>query len=233
MRTTRALAATVALLVGMLGSEVVLPQQTSVLLSYAPPMRGAPATRLGGGTRGTSDAPDALAVLAPEHTGLTTSGQPSLVWYAGQPITVPVEITVVDPDAIDPTLAVTLSPPIEPGVHVVDLAARGVTLEPDREYQWFVAMVLDPAQRSRDVVAGAAVRRVAESPELRARLATTRGVGRAAAYATAGIWYDAVAELTTMITAAPSDPSPREARASLLEQVGLEDVARHDRTTSR
>ena len=43
---------------------------------YNPPSRGAPAGRVGGGTRGLRALP--LAALAPSHTGFTLSAQPAL-----------------------------------------------------------------------------------------------------------------------------------------------------------
>jgi len=47
---------------------------------FRPPSRGAPATRLTGGSRGSGDATITLDVLAPDETGLTTQEQPSLFW---------------------------------------------------------------------------------------------------------------------------------------------------------
>ena len=45
---------------------------------YKPPLRGAPGGRVGGGTRGTGREAFILSVLAPAHTGLTSSEQPVL-----------------------------------------------------------------------------------------------------------------------------------------------------------
>lgn len=49
-------------------------------LIYVPPRRGAPKTRVGGGTR-SGGQPLHLALLAPEHTGLTRSASPTLYWW--------------------------------------------------------------------------------------------------------------------------------------------------------
>ncbi len=45
---------------------------------YKPPIRGAPATRVGGGTRGPGDKRPSVRVLAPNHVGFTTRAQPEL-----------------------------------------------------------------------------------------------------------------------------------------------------------
>ena len=52
---------------------------------YRPPLRGAPRGRVGGGSRGTGRESFVLSVLAPDHTGLTTSEQPSLYWFISGP----------------------------------------------------------------------------------------------------------------------------------------------------
>ena len=47
--------------------------------------------------------------------------------------------------------------------------------------------------------------------------------------AEAGIWYDALDATSQAIAASPRDTQARDSRASLLEQVGLAEVARADR----
>jgi len=107
--------------------------------------------------------------------------------------------------------------------------SMGVSLKPGVEYQWFVAAVRDPQQRSKDVLAGGTIKRVAESGALQSEL---KQAGRAkwpAVYAEAGIWYDAIDQLSKQIDANRSNRKLREERAGLLEQVGLRDVAAYDR----
>lgn len=68
------------------------------------------------------------------------------------------------------------------------------------------------------------------SPNLRERLDLSAPQGRDVfVYAENGIWYDAIASVSTRIEAAPSDPELRAQRAALLQQVGLSDVADFDR----
>src|SRR5687767_2532789 len=62
--------------------------------SYKPPLRGAPATRVGGGTRSLGNQALTLSVLAPNETGFTTRQNPTVYWYVSEALTSPVELTV-------------------------------------------------------------------------------------------------------------------------------------------
>jgi hypothetical protein len=192
----------------------------SATFSYKPPLRGAPATRVGGGTRSVGARPLTVSVLAPNETGFTTSDKPTIYWYVSEPLDTPVELTLTttEPlkDAVPPALEITLQPPIAKGVHALRLGDHGVALKPGVEYQWFVAVVSNPAQRSSDVVAGGAIKRV-----------------EPAAYAQDGLWYDAIDQLSQRISANPADQRLRQQRAALLEQVGLREAAAFDRSTAR
>ena len=201
-------------------------QSTGV--SYTPPLRGAPSSvsRVGGGTRSLTAQRFDLAVLAPDHVGLTTRAQPTLYWFVSEPVDDPVELTVVDPQSLETLLELRLPAPVEPGVHALHLARHGVELAPDVIYQWFVAVVPDETQRSADVVAAGEIRRVAPPPELPAGADPAREAER---YAAAGIWYEALDGVSRRIAARPGDAGPRDARAALLAQVGLERPAAWDR----
>ena len=65
----------------------------SEAVTYKPPLRGAPLTRVGGGTRGVGNVL-AVNVLAPNDTGLTTQEKPTIYWFASQPVDKPVELTI-------------------------------------------------------------------------------------------------------------------------------------------
>src|SRR5262245_58427668 len=63
---------------------------------YQPPLRGAPGGRVGGGTRGSGREVFVLTVLAPDHSALTVSEQPSLFWYVSSLTSLPIEVTLMD-----------------------------------------------------------------------------------------------------------------------------------------
>lgn len=184
--------------------------------SYRPPLRGAPASRIGGAHRGAEGDDWTLLVLAPEHTGLTTAKQPVLYWYTSQDIGQPVELTLIEQGAIDPLLEHSIPGPLAAGVQRVALADYGVTLKPDTDYQWFVSVIADPTQRSQDYAAGATIRRVAADPQVMARLQSATGDQQAFIFAEAGLWYDAIDALSQR-----ADATARAQRRALIEQVGL------------
>lgn len=202
----------------------------AAFLAYQPPLRGATeGGRVGGGTRGLGDQPVTIDVLAPDHTGLTVSEQPTLYWFVSKRIDQPAELTIIDDKSIEPLVDIKLTPPIEAGIHSLSLAEHGVQLEPGVPYQWFVAVVVDPTQRSNDVIAGGEIQRVSASDTLRSDLGGAGEDQRPAVFAQAGIWYDALDGVSTLIERHPGDAKWKELRAALLEQVGLEKAAAYER----
>ena len=197
--------------------------------TYKPPLRGAPAGRVGGGTRSPGAAFLFLSALAPDHTGLTVQEQPSLYWYLSGLTTDPIEFTLIEDQAITPILETRIGPPSQPGIQRVRLGDYGVRLKPGIEYEWFVAVVVDRENRSKDLLAGGVIERVEPSAELRARLAQAGKELASHIYAESGIWYEAMSAVSDIIDATPNDSQPRKQRASLVEQVGLPEVADYDK----
>ena len=199
---------------------------------YKPPLRGAPARRVGGATRGSGDSDLVLNVLAPDQTGLTTQAQPTLYWYASRPTNTLIELILISDTAEVPVLSKNLL--VTPGgVQAIDLVSYGVTLALDTEYEWFVSVVTNTNQRSKDMTSGGTVRRVAPDAAVAARVAAAGERAAPRIYAEAGLWYDAIGSLSRLIERSPADPELRALRASLLEQIGLTAAASADRSTRR
>jgi uncharacterized protein DUF928 len=194
---------------------------------YTPPKRGAPGGRIGGGSRGTQRDGFSLSVLAPDHTGLTTDPQPTLYWFISSDLAATsVELTLMDPDGTQPLLENRVSPPVKTGLHSIRLSEYGVRLKPGVPYRWFVALVVDPDRRSKDILAGGFVELVEPPAGLPAQVAKTDKKELPQLYAAAGLWYDAVGSISQLIDAAPNDASLKQQRAALLEQAGLTEVAK-------
>ena len=199
---------------------------------YKPPLRGAPARRVGGATRGSGDSDLVLNVLAPDQTGLTTQAQPTLYWYASRPTNTLIELILISDTAEVPVLSKNLL--VTPGgVQAIDLVSYGVTLALDTEYEWFVSVVTNTNQRSKDMTSGGTVRRVAPDAAVAARVAAAGERAAPRIYAEAGLWYDAIGSLSRLIERSPADPELRALRASLLDQIGLTAAASADRSTRR
>lgn len=152
------------------------------LLSYKPPMSGAPTTRVGGGTRGLSAEMPRLEVLAPLHTSFTAQAQPVLYWYLSKGGVQSVEISIIQEGVANPLLERSLPSIADAGLQSIRLSDFGVSLEAGQEYRWSVAVVNDPDQRSGDIVASATIR----YQPLSASLISVEQ------QAEAGYWYDAL-----------------------------------------
>lgn len=198
--------------------------------AYTPPSRGAPKRRVGGSSRGTADALPSVMLLVPDHVGFTVSANPPLLWFLSKPTSVRVEVTLIDDKGETPLIEYAVDNAAGPAVHRVDLAKHNVQLKPDVEYQWSISVVPNPNERSNDVMAGGAVKRVAVPASLASKSAGVQDKRQLARlYAAEGIWYDAIALYSELIEQQPGDRALREERAALLEQVGLKDIAAYDR----
>jgi hypothetical protein len=202
------------------------PSQTQAAAApiYKPPLLGAPGGRVGGGTRGPARDLFVLSALAPNHTGLTAVDQPTLYWFISNVTQYPVEVSVVDDQGSDPLLETRVPSPSQSGVQRIRLADFGVRLKPGVAYRWFVAVVPDPARRSKDILAGGTIQRVDPSEELKKKLAQAGKADVPFLFAEAGFWYDALGALSEQIEAAPQDSALRKQRAAMLVQVGLPEI---------
>lgn len=168
---------------------------------FKPPQMGAPATRVGGGTRGSSEHDAKLEVLAPEQTALTSQASPTLYWFISKAGQAQVEITLTEGEA-EPLLEKTINGIQKSGIQAISLQESGVKLQPGREYTFTVALINNPEQRSSDVVSSAVLK----------YQVPTNPLTDAAEMAGAGYWYDSLDKLI-------SSDSPQ--LASLLKQVGI------------
>jgi hypothetical protein len=202
-------------------------------VKFRPGSRGAPSVRVTGGSRGSGDATITLDVLAPDETGLTTQEQPSLFWYQSKPAQAKFELTLLEENKVKPLLQIKASSSGKAGIQRLKLSDHGVKLAPNIEYQWVVALVTDPDNRSSDLVASGAIKRIESSAELKAKLAQASPASLPGIYAEAGIWHDALATLSDAIDAQPENKALRETRADLLRQVGLKAAANADVTLAK
>ena len=200
------------------------------LALYKPPMLGAPRLRIGGGVRGTDilDAP-VLHVLAPLQTGQTTMEQPVLYWHLDKPTKHEIEITVMAMGGVSPLIREVLAGPVAAGLHAFRLASQDQRLALGKEYEWFVAVILDPSQRSKDIIASGGLSLVAVPPGLQAQLSTARSVEHGLLYAGAGLWYDAINALVEGMDKAPDKTVLSGQFAAILKQ---EEIAGVGLTTS-
>ena len=196
---------------------------------YQPPRRGAPAGRVGGGTRGPSMALPLLYALVPDHVAITAEEQPPLVWYLSKATSLPLEFTIVEDMGVEPILEMALPSPTEAGIHMISLVQYDLRLEAGKTYQWFVSLIPDSTRRSKDIIAGGMLEVDSLPDGLADNVKQATPLDAAKLLAKAGFWYDAMGVITQEIQANPMDQALREVRAALLEQVDLNTVAQVDR----
>ena len=188
---------------------------------FRPPVSSAPSVRLTGGSRGAGTATTTLDVLAPDAVGVTTQEQPSLFWFQSKPAEARFELTLLQENKAKPLVQVQVERSTKSGIQRLKLSEHGVKLVPGVEYQWVVALITDPDNRSSDLVASGVIKRVEPTADLKKKLADASPESRASIYGEAGVWYDALAVLSDQIDAHPEDKALREVRSDLLRQVGL------------
>jgi hypothetical protein len=205
-------------------ADAVAPSMDMPL--YKPPSRGAPAGRVGGATRGATERESfSLLVLAPDHAGFTTQEQPCLYWFISKPTTYSVELTVTEKNAVKPLLEKAVKRPEKGGIQSACLADYGVRLSRNVQYKWFVTLLTDAEHRSKDILAGGIISLVDPQQALLAKLKEEDSSKAHYIYAEEGLWYDAFEAISKMIDTSPDNMNFRKQRASLLEQVGLVEVA--------
>jgi hypothetical protein len=208
-------------------NSAIPPVASSMLPVYHPPDIGGGVLpiRVGGGSRGAEGGNISLEVLVPDQIALTTKVQPSLYWYQSKAAKTRCEVTLTQPKKAKPLLVLQSTGKTEAGIHAVKLSDYKVKLTPNVVYKWSVALVVDPENRSQDILANGVIEAIDPSPALAAKLASANDADRAAIYADAGIWYDALDSLSTLIEKSPQDQALHDQRAKLLTQVGLNGAA--------
>ena len=205
--------------------EIVVPSRKTV---YKPLFRGSPVGRVAGGTRGTAEGYSSLlCVITPDHTAFTIKDQPQLYWFLGELTTYPIELTIIEDKAIDPVLEVRISSPKQPGIQSVRLADYGIHLRQGLVYKWFIALLPDMNNRSKDILAWGAVKYIKISDGLNVKLSHLDKAITSDIYAAAGIWYDAFAEISDLIETSTDDAKLKQKRDALLEQIGLPEISQN------
>jgi hypothetical protein len=192
---------------------------------YTPPDRGLPGRREGGGTRGDCQAsqPGLTALMPDSNLGRTMAERPTFFWYMPQSAAA-AEFVLLD--ANNTELYKTLVPvPSQSGIVSLNLPDSVSALEVGQSYRWYFSLVCDPLDRSADTFTSGWVERVDRNPALLQEIAAAPPTEQAMLYAKAGLWYEALAVLATLRQSQPQNAALVTQWQTLLESVGLEQVA--------
>lgn len=138
---------------------------------------------------------------------------------------VPMQFALVEPGVARPLLAKSLKAD-KTGLVQLELPKDAPQLSPERKYRWTVSLICNSQRPSENVYATAWVKRVTTTAnQAKALVEAGSDNQRALVYAQSGLWYDALTAMSKAYQANPQDSSTRESFVSLLDQVGLTQVA--------
>ncbi len=192
---------------------------------YKPPDQGLPGRREGGGTRGgcLTQQPSLTALMPESNLGLTVAAHPSFFWYVPQTAATVAEFVLLD--ANNTELYKAQVPLTQAGIVQFTLPDSAPPLQVNQSYRWFFALVCEPLDRSADIFTSGWVKRVEDDPGLTQALVVATPAVQPGLYNQAGLWYDALATLAALRQIQPQNPALASQWQSLLESVGLSQIA--------
>jgi hypothetical protein len=194
-----------------------------------------------------------LLIPSQDYIGQTISSHPTFSWYLSQSVEVPMQFTLVEDQAGGggKTIWEKKIDSAQQGMIHVAIPKDRPELVIGKTYRWTVTLVCNSVQPSANRYFISYIERVPITRALAQQLSAT-GLNRdsfpktipsgssleirdlrfaaalryrASLYAESGLWYDAVAALTTAIKQYPKDALVQEDLLSLFNQVGLGNVA--------
>lgn len=192
-----------------------------------------PTGRVPAGTRGnclpTADDPPVrprenelqqlTALLPKTNLGWTVSEYPTFYWYVPTLPPRTVEFVLMD-DNDQEIYKATFLYNGRSGIISLSLPENAglPPLEEGKYYHWYFSIICRPQHRDTDIFAEGWIQRVAPSASLTDRLAQSRTErDRAAAYAEAGIWHEAITTLAELRRMEPTDKELAEDWRELLQ----------------
>jgi hypothetical protein len=191
---------------------------------FRPPRKPAPRSTVGSGVRGEQSAQ--IVPLLPEtQAGYTVSPRPTLYLYVPPTPTRQVFFSLQD-ENFEPHYHTILHLSGRGGIVSVTLPEDVPALETGKYYAWFFApLEADGILRPDNYSARGWIKRV-EAPSTTGELTPSTPLERAVWYAHEGIWYDTLTQLVSAQQAQPDNETIAQTWRALLEQVGLEAIAR-------
>ena len=98
-------------------------------------------------------------------------------------------------------------------------------LEIGQEYSWTLALICDPNERSKDIIAEGAIKRVPPNSTLSSRIQQASVEDRVGLYADARLWYETLSSLVELRRDRPDNNDLTQAWNKLLTSVGLDAIS--------
>lgn len=186
------------------------------------PPQGAPGNREAGGLRSdtcadtSTDAAGLMAIVPNTNVGLTLQASPHLFAYVPPNNATRAELLILHETTQETVFDGEISLPADTSgssyqnkASIVDipLASAAITLQPNESYLWALMLVCNDENRAEDIVVQTVVQRVGDNyrntlpDEVNKQLDSLDSVSmneQLAAYSSAGLWQDLLAELLTL-----------------------------------
>ena len=193
---------------------------------------GLPTHRRDGGSRGSRDNCVAsaenqnLIALIPEKTiVINASATPKLFFYVPE-IAEQKNLEFVLRNERDELMYEALLSTKGKGIMSIDIPLDlSSNLEKtEQNYHWYLSMICNDRQRSRDIVVEGWMRQGKIDPAIREQLNTPSNVDRAEVYRDRGFWYDALSVLADNNSVA-EESKVRQKWSQMLESIDLKELA--------
>ncbi|MGD1921080.1 MAG: DUF928 domain-containing protein [Pleurocapsa sp.] len=193
---------------------------------------GLPTHRRDGGSRGinhscVSNSNSNLVALIPEETvGINASTSPKLFFYVPK-LKQQKTLEFVLRNEQDELMYEAFLTTQGEGIMSVDIPSDVQTnlIEKDTNYHWYLSMICNSQQRSRDIVVEGWMRQSAIDVATKQELDTVDSVAQAELYYEEGFWYDALSVLARDIPSEKEETIVKAKWSELLESVGLKELA--------
>ncbi len=193
---------------------------------------GLPTHRRDGGSRGNNDScmsdanSSSLVALIPEETvGINASASPKLFFYIPK-VKAQKTLEFVLRNEQDELMYEAFLTTKGEGIISVDIPAdvQANLIERDTDYHWYLSMICNSKQRSRDIVVEGWMRQSAVDVVSQQEL-DTNPVAQAELYQEQGYWFDALSVLASDRPFPEEEPMIKAKWSELLASVGLEELA--------
>ena len=193
---------------------------------------GLPTHRRDGGSRGNddscvSDSNSNLVALIPEETvGINASASPKLFFYVPK-VKQQKTLEFVLRNEQDELIYEAFLTTEGEGIMSLNIPAdvRADLIKKDTNYHWYLSMICNLKERSRDIVVEGWMRQSTINSATKQELENADSIAKAQLYYEEGFWFDALSVLAENYQSEAEKPMVKAKWSELLKSVGLEELA--------
>jgi hypothetical protein len=176
---------------------------------------------------GNSTSEQLVALLPTTEPVLTVAEYPTIFVSLPQTSAKQAEFYLKEANKDEVIYETTVTLPSNSGIVSVSLPDNGTlpALEVGKTYHWYFFVICNSQDRTDEPFVDGHIQRIEPSPNLVAELKNVPPRDRAALYAEAGIWYDAINSIAQLRRSSPNDTAIAADWTELLKSVGLDTIS--------